>query len=191
MTDNNSNEPKIQITETNVPENSLILFPFHRLEVEKNDLSRFLRDLKPGADTSKRDVRNLFGSIVFSFGYDDSASEVYELPEVREYIRRINAAWPCWLFYCVPAAETFTPLLWCCLQDLQVIRRKGASEVEIQYNMDELTLLILGWVPTAIQIADWAGIPRRRICLRIHHWLFMLLPSEIARDFAKSMRKFL
>lgn len=187
MTNNSSDDIKIRITQnlTNIPENGFILYSITRKEVESRDISRFLRDLQPGASTSKRDVRNLFGSIVFSYESHQDSADAFEVPGIREHMALINSTWASWLFYAVPVADAFRPMLWCCLQTLRATRRLDSSQVEIVYDINELTRLIVGWMPTAVALADWAGIPRKRIYQRIYHWMVMLLPPEIAKDFVR------
>jgi hypothetical protein len=87
---------------------TLIAFPIDRLWVVEKNCQAFLEfwDLPRIARAGR--LREMFGKVLFSIsGYDHDERAIFEIPEVRNYLRRLTDAWP-YFFY---ADNLKTPFL--------------------------------------------------------------------------------
>lgn len=70
-----------------------------RDEVERGDIERALSSLKccmASADT----IQDRFERLDVAFhGYDRDSREVFEIPEVRDFVHRLDEGFPFWLFF--------------------------------------------------------------------------------------------
>jgi hypothetical protein len=70
-----------------------------RKDVEKRDTSSTLNALRSCFESSARALA-LFENLDIAFdGYDQDAREVFEIPEVREYVGLLDDDFPYWLFF--------------------------------------------------------------------------------------------
>lgn len=84
-----------------------------RAGVEANDLAPALAALEPLlADTAT--VRRFRGRLHFFLsGYDDDPRELYEIPEVKPYLRALDAKFPYWFWFLEPADPAILLLVAC------------------------------------------------------------------------------
>ena len=83
--------------------------------------SRPLVQLLRGMTTRPRAWRRLRGSVLFSVdGWNHDPREIYEIPEVRTYWAKVDAAFPAWTYFSVPGGP-LAVLALCLLPDLRVV----------------------------------------------------------------------
>lgn len=93
-----------------------VILVFSRRQVEERDLSEpleFLRRL-----TASREVALEFSgriSLVVD-GYNDDPRELFEIPEVRSFLQRLDLEWPHWFFF-LSQADPSIQCLESCLAD--------------------------------------------------------------------------
>lgn len=78
-------------------------------------LRQTLSNMTKDAETARRFRRKL--ELVFT-GYDDDPRELWDIPEVREYVSRLDAFFPYWFYFCYAEGQTLNLLLYClsCLE---------------------------------------------------------------------------
>jgi hypothetical protein len=109
-----------------------VILMFSRRQVETCDMDEpleFLRSL-----TADRDVAIEFCgriSLVVD-GYNDDPRELFEVPEVRAYIKRLDQAWPYWFFFLSQADESIKLLESCLCDTIEVV--PGVTSID----MDQL-----------------------------------------------------
>lgn len=99
-----------------------VIFVITRQQIEAEDLEsslEFLRSLVP-SDNPQR-IWSLKGrlSLVIS-GYDADPRELFEIPEVRRYLRSIDEHWPFWLFFLNQVDESIKVVAACLASTVEV-----------------------------------------------------------------------
>lgn len=99
-----------------------VIFVITRQQIEAEDLEgslEFLRSLVP-TDTPQR-IWSHKGrlSLVIS-GYDADPRELFEIPEVRRYLRSIDEHWPFWLFFLNQVDESIKVVAACLASTVEV-----------------------------------------------------------------------
>lgn len=78
---------------------ALIVFDITQHEIESGNIASVLERLHVLTDSAEN-VRRYRESLVFQIGgYDDDLRELPEIPEVRDFFRRLAAEWPHWLWF--------------------------------------------------------------------------------------------
>jgi hypothetical protein len=94
----------------------LIHYPLDRKDIEECNISnalKFLTDLL----CAREIVMSMKDKIEISVdGYDDDPRELYEIPEVLEFLRRLDDAWPYWILFQHPKFR-WLKMLAVCLSD--------------------------------------------------------------------------
>ena len=82
-----------------------------RLDVERMDTTEMLTSLKR---LLKEDFARRFQQrvAVGIDGYDDDTRELFEIPDVRTYMAKLDADWPYWFYYLYPGPEVPSTLPW-------------------------------------------------------------------------------
>jgi len=95
-----SGDPFISKTNTDSPRVKVIVgLRISRREIEHHDTSRSLALLN-GLTQEKNVAWIARGRLVLSVdGYDDDPRELYELPEVRRFIKSLHSQWKYWFFF--------------------------------------------------------------------------------------------
>lgn len=86
-------------------------------------------------------------------GYDDVTSELFEIPQVRDYVRKLDDQFPYWLFFLSKHDLGLQCLMFCHL--LPFLTDKGKAEHHPKQLHD---LLIRRWFPAMNQAAAFAGV---------------------------------
>jgi hypothetical protein len=76
-----------------------VILMFSRRQVETCDMDEpleLLRSLTTGRDVAIKFCGRI--SLVVD-GYNDDPRELFEIPEVRAYMKRLDQAWPYWFFF--------------------------------------------------------------------------------------------
>jgi hypothetical protein len=109
-----------------------VILMFSRRQVETCDIDeplQFLRRLTADRQTALEFCGRI--SLVVD-GYNDDPRELFEVPEVRAYIKRLDQAWPNWFFFLSQADESIKLLESCLCETIEVV--PGVTSVD----MDQL-----------------------------------------------------
>ncbi|WP_374681492.1 hypothetical protein [Accumulibacter sp.] len=63
-------------------------------------------------------------------GYNDDPRELFEVPEVRAYIKRLDQAWPSWFFFLSQADESVKLLESCLCETIEVV--PGVTSIDLE-----------------------------------------------------------
>ena len=132
-------------------EDGLIVFEVSRIEIETRDLRRvndLLQILQRYGDDAKDSLILLFG------GYDFDPRELYEIPEIRDYVYRIFRQTAEIFFYLIP--EPNYAFVYCLL-DLQRVSTHG-KEATLSIEMTPRTQMIM--MMAALGGFDFPGLQR-------------------------------
>jgi hypothetical protein len=106
-----------------------VILMFSRRQVETCDMDEPLELLR--SLTADRGVAIEFCgriSLVVD-GYNDDPRELFEVPEVRAYIRRLDQAWPNWFFFLSQADESIKLLESCLCDTIEVV--PGVTSIDL------------------------------------------------------------
>lgn len=99
-----------------------IFFVLSRQQIERMEIDEslvFLRSLLP--PNRPGDIWALKGRISLAVdGYDHDPRELFEIPEVCQYLRAIDDLWPFWFFFFSQADESLTVLAMCLASAIEV-----------------------------------------------------------------------
>jgi hypothetical protein len=99
-----------------------------RDEVESLDTSRFLATFGPKA--GRKQLRRLRANVHFTVaGYDGTDAELYEIPEVRKFYRRIHRLQPAWPFFARLDCPCLFSVFLCLMPNFTVLRSGGLLRV--------------------------------------------------------------
>ena len=93
-----------------------IFLMFSRRQVETCDIDEPLQFLCRIAASSSEALKYCGRISLIVDGYNDDPRELYEIPEVRTFISRIDKQWPYWFFFLSQADDSIR-LLESCLSD--------------------------------------------------------------------------
>lgn len=120
-----------------------IFCQFGRDEIEAGDFARFVSSWGLYKLPRGPALRSYFDRFLFRVqGYDDPR-EPYEIPEVRTFLRSLNAAWPFWFFACNLRAPDLQTMTLCCLPRLRVLRREDAPFCHVEFDPGDLREFVL------------------------------------------------
>jgi hypothetical protein len=106
-----------------------VILMFSRRQVETCDMDEPLELLR--SLTADRDVAIEFCgriSLVVD-GYNDDPRELFEIPEVRAYMKRLDQAWPYWFFFLSQADESIKLLESCLCDTIEVV--PGVTSIDV------------------------------------------------------------
>jgi hypothetical protein len=106
-----------------------VILMFSRRQVETCDMDEPLELLR--SLTADRGVAIEFCgriSLVVD-GYNDDPRELFEIPEVRAYIKRLDQAWPYWFFFLSQADESIKLLESCLCDTIEVV--PGVTSIDL------------------------------------------------------------
>lgn len=101
-----------------------------RQQVEAGDIAEvlpLLRRLTGHRDTALEHCGRI--SLVID-GYNDDPRELFEVPEVRAYVQRIDQQWPYWFFFLSQADDSIKLVESCLCDTIEVI--PGVASIDIQ-----------------------------------------------------------
>jgi hypothetical protein len=76
-----------------------VAFVISREEVEAQNMSSVLPALKSLVQSPDRALEYFENVDIAFHGYNDDARELFEIPEVREYVHKLDGEFPFWLFF--------------------------------------------------------------------------------------------
>lgn len=111
---------------------TLLCYSISKREIIQKDYSRifkFFDKLTKAGIYAKEKIHISFG------GYDNDKREIYEIPEIREYVKNVCDKYG-YLFYFINQIDNNRSLIFACLCDFKSIHINGSNKVnlEIIYN---------------------------------------------------------
>jgi hypothetical protein len=106
-----------------------VILVFSRRQVETSDLAeplQFMRRLTADRHTALEFCGRI--SLVID-GYNDDPRELFEIPEVRAYITRLDQAWSYWFFFLSQADESIKLLESCLCDTIEVV--PGVTSIDL------------------------------------------------------------
>lgn len=101
-------------------EKAFVILEIARADVETSNIASVLERLHVLTD-SRENVLRYQHSLALAFaGYDDDPRHLPQIPEVREFMARLNKDWPHWLWYSARFGGTI-PLLLSLLCDVNIV----------------------------------------------------------------------
>lgn len=111
-------------------EKGLAFYPVSRLEVEKKDFSGIKEVIK----VLEKKKKKAFGSFMITFsGYDDTAEEVFEVPDVRKWVEEVFKFCPHFLYFVSFEMECQKWIVPCICNDVQTFMPKEARKTENEW----------------------------------------------------------
>jgi hypothetical protein len=134
---------------------SIIVF---RTEVEAGDTSSVLHILKSCLSPPERALF-LFESVDIAFhGYDDDARELFEIPDVREFVHLLDSEFPYWLFFLNKSGLGLQCLM---LSFMPPYLTDEAKKVVFPERLEHL--LSRRWFPAMNQICEIVGFSEQQV----------------------------
>lgn len=104
---------------------SLIVMEIQKSEVNALDFSRLENAM------AIMDELKIYGRLIVSYDYDDDSRELYEIPEVCSYVRKLLKEHPDYLAYIVPAYETYFPVVFIMIHVVVIGRMMGRAQIVV------------------------------------------------------------
>ena len=107
-----------------------VILMFSRRQVEAGDVDeplQFLRRLTADRHTALEFCGRI--SLVVD-GYNDDPRELFEIPDVRAYIKRLDQEWRYWFFFLSQADESIKLLESCLCETLEVVPSVTSVDME-------------------------------------------------------------
>ena len=129
-----------------------------RKEVEARDVSSVLGALKSCIGSIER-ARSFFQKVDVAFhGYDHDTRELFEIPEVREYVALLDNEFPYWLFFLTKRGLGLQCIMLCFMPPFLT---EEARRTVLPQRLDEL--LSSRWFPAMNQICEAVGFSEHQI----------------------------
>lgn len=106
-----------------------VILMFSRRQIETCDVDeplQFLRSLTAGRDVAIEYSGRI--SLMVD-GYNDDPRELFEIPKVRAYFKRLDQAWPNWFFFLSQIDESIKLLESCLCDTIEVV--PGVTSLDI------------------------------------------------------------
>lgn len=113
-----------------------VILMFSRRQVETCDIAeplQFLRRLTADRHTALEFSGRI--SLLVD-GYNDDSRELFEIPEVRAYFKRLDQEWPYWFFFLSQADESIKLLESCLCETIEVI--PGVASIDLDQMVHSL-----------------------------------------------------
>lgn len=129
-----------------------------RDEIKANDVSSVLEALR-ALITSPEIARTYFQRVdIAVHGYNGTWEELFEIPEVRNFVFELDNEFPYWLFFLDKSA---LGLQFIAYSFLPPFLTDEAKKVIYPERLD--ALLTRRWFPAMNQICDWVGFTEQQI----------------------------
>lgn len=91
-------------------------------------------------------------------GYDDDQRELFEIPEVRHFVYKLDEAFPFWLFFLSKHFLGLQCLLLCFLPPFLT------DEAKAKIFPEKVEAILLNrWMPAMNQVSEYAGLSEQEI----------------------------
>lgn len=127
-----------------------------RDEIETGDITPTLAVLAPLLE-SKRTARAFMERVCIAFdGYNDTTWELFEIPEVRDYVQALDRRFPYWLYFLDKRTSSFDAM-WRCFMPPDLTAAAQAEEFPRRLD----PLLRNWWTPAMDSICEFVGMSER------------------------------
>lgn len=135
-----------------------VIIVVSRDEVEARDTSAVLKILK-SCLASPEHARAYFEKFDIAFhGYNEDLRELFEIPEVREFVGLLDDAFPYWLFFLTKSGLGLQCIMLCFIPPYLT---EAARKMLLPQKLDEL--LTKRWFPAMNEICGVAGFSEQQI----------------------------
>ena len=142
----------------------LILYQFSRDRVEAGDAKDFMSRFGDSSLPTGKKLEAMMNSVALMIdGYNHDAREIYAIPEVRAFYKRLWEVWPYWLYFCNLDTENLMMMVMCCLESLDALKVKGQSQVKVSISPLEVVQFISGGFVPMNEMCERAGMSERQI----------------------------
>lgn len=107
-----------------------IYLVFSRDQIESDDISEPLKALRQLADNPEKAVAASGRISIVIDGYDADPRELFEIPEVRRYIKALDEMWPYWFFFLSQADDSIKVVESCLCDSIEVV--PGVTSVDTE-----------------------------------------------------------
>ncbi|MCU0735859.1 MAG: hypothetical protein MUF20_10105 [Methylotetracoccus sp.] len=107
-----------------------VILMFSRQQVEAGDISETLALLRRLTEDRQTAIDFCGRISLVVDGYNDDPRELFEVPEVRAYIKRLDQAWPNWFFFLSQADESVKMLESCLCETIEVV--PGVTSLDLE-----------------------------------------------------------
>lgn len=101
-----------------------------RLQVESGDTQEPMAFLQHLVSSSNAALEFMGRVSLIVDGYNDDPRELFEIPEVRHYYKKLDSQWPYWFFFLSQADDSIQILESCLRDTVEVI--PGVSSVDLE-----------------------------------------------------------
>ncbi|MCL4852445.1 MAG: hypothetical protein KJZ78_13820 [Bryobacteraceae bacterium] len=135
-----------------------VIIVVSREEIESRDTSAVLGTLK-SCIASTETVQAYFEKVDVAFhGYNEDSRELFEIPEVREYVGLLDDAFPYWLFFLTKSGLGLQCIMLCFMPPYLT---EAARRTVLPQKLDEL--LSKRWLPAMNEACISAGFSEQQI----------------------------
>jgi hypothetical protein len=107
-----------------------IYLVFSRDQIESDDISEPLQALRQLAGNPEKAVAASGRISIVIDGYDADPRELFEIPEVRRYIKALDEMWPYWFFFLSQADDSIKVVESCLCDSIEVV--PGVTSVDTE-----------------------------------------------------------
>ena len=113
-----------------------IYLVFSRDQVEAHDISEPLQVLRQLTGNPEKAVAACGRISLVIDGYNADPRELFEIPEVRRYIKAIDDLWPYWFFFLSQADDSIKIVESCLCDSIEVV--PGVASIDTEQLKDSL-----------------------------------------------------
>jgi hypothetical protein len=156
---------------------TLFVLIIDRNSVESCDVS-LIEEFFANTIASEEELLSRINQVAFSVdGYDDDARELFDIPEVRDYFRRVNELFPSFFYFLEPTSR-HAWLGISCAKD----SRKIDGQIQIEFDKTEtLELVMKCWGAGNTRLEEFSILEHPIVEAHdkaLHNWLKSLLRIE-------------
>lgn len=159
-------------------DNQLVFYIISREEIASGDTSRFLAEFGMPAGQRRR-PRYPMGSVMFSVnGYDHSPDELYSIPEVRAFFRKVHRQWPCWLYYSETISDCLRIIAFCVIDSIAARKIAGLPMARVSYSVKDIVRFLNEGLEPLSMLTLAAGLDDQAYLDRFQAVMDYFLKSE-------------
>ena len=111
----------------------VIVHQFQRSQIESCDCSVFLGRYSLDKLPTGPALGKMLGCFAFEVaGYDQDPREIFMIPEIKNFYRKLTAKWPYLFYFNELDLGTLQPVLYCCLKNLQHATTDASSRYGVR-----------------------------------------------------------
>jgi hypothetical protein len=123
--------------ETSLNKPTIVIMTLNRKHIERLDL----KEVNQMMDVfRKKGLRSFKGRVVLEVdGYEDDPREIFEIPEIKAFYRRVFQKYPHLIYFLSPVNGSDAWILACLCDTYQTIKAAGAENVTLKMRFDSDT----------------------------------------------------